>query len=137
MERMREVEAAFLADPFTPRPYHDDLLNGDFLFDEQIRILDWEYAGMGDIYFDLANFSSHHRFDDDQVHFLLECYFGQPTPKRFARLQLMRPMSEMHEAMWGTTQVGIPKLDLIFAAMPTCGSVGRRKQFTAPAGETG
>jgi thiamine kinase-like enzyme len=114
MERMREVEAAFLTDPFIPRPCHDDLLNGNFLDDGQIRILDWEYAGMGDIYFDLANFSSHHRFDDNQAHFLLECYFGQSTPKRFARLELMRPMSELHEAMWGTTQVGLSKLDFDF-----------------------
>jgi len=90
------------------------LLNGNFLDDGQIRILDWEYAGMGDIYFDLANFSSHHRFNDDQAHFLLECYFGQSTSKRFARLELMRPMSEMHEAMWGTTQVGLSKLDFDF-----------------------
>jgi thiamine kinase-like enzyme len=40
MERMREVEAAFLTDPFIPRPCHDDLLNGNFLDDGQIRILD-------------------------------------------------------------------------------------------------
>ncbi len=114
MDRMREVEVAFLADPFTPRPCHNDLLNGNFLDDGRIRILDWEYAGMGDIYFDLANFSCHHRFDDDQAHFLLECYFGKSTPKRFARLKLMRPMSELHEAMWGTTQVGLSKLDFDF-----------------------
>jgi thiamine kinase-like enzyme len=114
MGRMREVEAAFRTDPFTPRPCHDDLLNGNFLDDGKMRILDWEYAGMGDIYFDLANFASHHRFDDDQAHLLLVCYFGQSTPKRFARLQLMRPMSEMHEAMWGTAQVGLSKLDFDF-----------------------
>ncbi len=121
MERMREVEAAFFADPFVPRPCHDDLLNGNFLLEDsmpgnaaRIRILDWEYAGMGDIFFDLANFSSHHRFDDDQVRFLLECYFGAATPKQFARLALMRPMSELHEAMWGTTQTGISKLDFDF-----------------------
>ncbi len=113
-EQMREVETAFLANPFIPRPCHDDLLNANFIDDGQIRILDWEYAGMGDIYFDLANFSSHHRFNDDQVRFLLECYFGEATPKQFARLQLMRPMSEMHEAMWGTTQTGISKLDFDF-----------------------
>ncbi len=116
MERMREVETVFQCDPFVPHPCHDDLLNANFLQEENgtMRILDWEYSGMGDIYFDLANFSSHHRFDDDQAHFLLECYFGAVTPKRFARLQLMRPMSELHEAMWGTTQIGISKLDVDF-----------------------
>jgi len=33
----------------------------------ELRILDWEYAGMGDIFFDLANFSHHHRLNDEQV----------------------------------------------------------------------
>ena len=114
LERMREVEQAFLKDPFVPHPGHNDLLNANFLDDGHIRILDWEYAGMGDINFDLANFSSHHRFTDDQAHFLLECYFGEATPRRFARLQLMRPMSEMREATWGTAQIGISKLDFDF-----------------------
>ena len=33
------------------------------------------------------------------------------TPKNFARLKLMWPMSEIHEAVWGTTQTGISRLD--------------------------
>ena len=42
---------------------------------------------------------------------LLQAYFGTVTKKLFARLKLMWPMSEIHEAMWGTTQTGISKLD--------------------------
>ena len=42
---------------------------------------------------------------------LLQEYFGEVTPKNYARLRLMTPMSEIHEAMWGTTQTGISKLD--------------------------
>ena len=42
-------------------PCHNDLLTANFLDDgERLRILDWEYAGMGDRFFDLANFASHH-----------------------------------------------------------------------------
>jgi hypothetical protein len=51
------------------------------------------------------------RLTDDQVRFLLQEYFGEATPKNFARCKLMWPMSEIHEAMWGTTQTGISKLD--------------------------
>jgi thiamine kinase-like enzyme len=112
---MGEVEAALIRDPYTPTPCHDDLLNLNFL-DERgdLRILDWEYAGMGDIFFDLSNFSHHHRFTDDQVNVLLQAYFGKITPREFARLKLMWPMSEIHEAMWGTTQSGISKLTMDF-----------------------
>jgi thiamine kinase-like enzyme len=110
--KMRQVEAALRQDPYKPTPCHDDLLNLNFLDEHgELRILDWEYAGMGDIFFDLANFSHHHRLNDEQVNSLLHAYFGTVTPKRFARLKLMWPMSEIHEAMWGTTQTGISKLD--------------------------
>jgi len=110
--KMRQVEAALMQDPYQPTPCHDDLLNLNFLDEHgELRILDWEYAGMGDIFFDLANFSHHHRLNDEQVNILLHAYFGTVTPKRFARLKLMWPMSEIHEAMWGTTQTGISKLN--------------------------
>jgi len=116
MERMRQVEAAFLKDPFTPRPCHNDLLNANFLDDGQIRILDWEYAGMGDVVFDLANFSAHHVFSDEQDCWLLECYFGQVTTARWARLKLMEIISDFREAMWGMVQIGISQLDFDFRA---------------------
>lgn len=112
LQRMRQVEQTLSDRDFVLHPCHDDLLNLNFL-DEQgeIRILDWEYAGMGDVTYDLANFSSHHRLDDDQLGLLLEAYFGEATAQQFARLKLYWPMSEIHEAMWGTTQTGISKLD--------------------------
>ena len=114
LAHMREVETAFLEDPFRPRLCHNDLLNGNFLDDGRLRILDWEYAGMGDPFFDLANFAVHHGFSDDQERFLLECYFGEATPPRFARLKLMKVMSDFREAMWGMVQIGISELDFDF-----------------------
>ncbi|HAV79014.1 MAG TPA: hypothetical protein DCX53_16815 [Anaerolineae bacterium] len=117
MQKMIEVEKALLKDPYTPTPCHDDLLNLNWLEEEvageigEIRLLDWEYAGMGDIFFDLANFSHHHRLNDEQVRFFLNEYFGEVTPWHYARLRLMWPMSELHEAMWGTTQTGISTLE--------------------------
>lgn len=116
-QKMVEVETALKKDPYIPTPCHDDLLNLNFM-DEvvtgekaDLKILDWEYAGMGDIFFDLANFCHHHRFSDDQVRCLLQEYFGEVTPKIFARCKLMWCASEIHEAMWGTTQTGISTLD--------------------------
>jgi thiamine kinase-like enzyme len=112
VQKMREVEDALRRDPYVPRPCHDDLLNLNFLDEHgDLRILDWEYAGMGDIFFDLSNFAHHHQLNDEQVSLLLQAYFREVTPKLFARLKLMWPMSETHEAMWGTTQTGISKLD--------------------------
>jgi len=112
MEKVRAVETAFAPEPYTPRPCHNDLLNGNFLnANGKLIILDWEYAGMGDVYFDLANFSHHHSLNDDQIRFFLNEYFGAASEKHFARLKLMEPLSDMREALWGTVQTGISTLD--------------------------
>jgi len=117
MEKTHQVEQTLLKDPYIPTPCHDDLLNLNFLDENvpgeigEMRLLDWEYAGMGDIFFDLGNFCHHHRLNDELMRLFLQEYFGEVTDKNFARLKLMEPMSEIHEAMWGTTQSGISKLD--------------------------
>ncbi|MCJ7512578.1 MAG: phosphotransferase family protein [Anaerolineales bacterium] len=117
MGKMKDVETALLKDPYVPTPCHCDLLNLNFLDENvageigEVKILDWEYAGMGDIFFDLGNFCHHHRFNDELVNVLLQEYFGEVTPKVFAHLRLMWPMSTIHESMWGTTQTGISKLE--------------------------
>src|SRR5713101_6990370 len=117
LERMRAVEAAFAGDPVFPVPCHNDLLNENFLRETatgRMRVLDWEYAGMGDSYFDLANLAAQHRFSDEQDATLLEAYFGAVTPRRLARFKLMRRISDFREAMWGMLQSGISALDFDF-----------------------
>jgi len=111
IERMKEAESALMTDPKPLRPCHNDLLNANFLIDDQIYVLDWEYAGMGDVYFDLANFSDHHELSDKQDLWLLECYFGEVTDKKIAHLKIMKVMSDFREALWALVQIGISELD--------------------------
>ncbi len=115
-ERMAVIETAFNHYNAVPVLCHNDLLNGNFLRDEKnrIRILDWEYAGIGDLFFDLANFSAHHELNDEQILELLDAYFDNPLPKHFAHLKLMQCMSDFREAMWGVLQQGISELDFDF-----------------------
>jgi thiamine kinase-like enzyme len=96
-------------------PCHNDLLTANFLDDgERLRILDWEYAGMGDRYFDLANFSNHHDLSVEEMQQLIVAYFGETTPGHLARVQLMRPMAAFWEAMWGVVQATCSELDFDF-----------------------
>jgi thiamine kinase-like enzyme len=114
----RRIELAFLAAPLEPRPCHNDLLNANFIDDgTRIRIVDWEYAGMGDPFFDLGNFSINHELTPDQdAHFLAAYDGGEARPARLARLTLMRVVSDFREAMWGVLQQGISTLDVDFVA---------------------
>jgi thiamine kinase-like enzyme len=113
-ERVRSVRG-----PQAEVPCHNDLLNANFLDDGSVRIVDWEYAGMGDRFFDLANLSVNHDFGVDEDRLLLAAYFGSVRPADLAALRLMRFMSDFREAMWGVVQGAISELDFDFAGYAT------------------
>jgi thiamine kinase-like enzyme len=98
------------------RPCHNDLLNANFI-DDGVRlvIVDWEYAGMGDPFFDLANFSVNHELDAERRAVLLAAY-GDASAEGMATLDLMRFMSDFREAMWGVVQGVVSELDFDFGA---------------------
>jgi thiamine kinase-like enzyme len=113
-ELAARIEAARGPQPL--RPCHNDLLNANFILDgERLWIVDWEYAGMGDVFFDLANFSVNHELGPDEDDELLRTYFGERTDTDAAVLALMRFMSDLREATWGLVQQGISELDFDFA----------------------
>src|SRR5262249_39806696 len=133
--RMNAVDGAFGREPGFPAPCHNDLLNENFLREAgtgRIVVLDWEYAGMGDSYFDLANLAAQHRFDDAQDELLLESYFGATTRQRIARFKLMKCMSDFREAMWGMLQSGISTLDFDFRGYATTYFERLRTGFSDP-----
>ena len=100
-----------------PVPCHNDLLNANFLDDGAgIRIVDWEYAGMGDRFFDLANFSINHELGEAERDVLLRAYAGEVRPEDVSALELMRFMSDFREAMWGVVQRAVSTLDFDFEA---------------------
>jgi thiamine kinase-like enzyme len=94
---------------------HNDYLNGNFIFDNGVRIVDWEYAGMGDPFFDLANLSVNHGFDVVADEGLLTAYFGRCNDPLLATLSLMKLVSEMRETMWGVVQLAVSTLDFDYA----------------------
>jgi thiamine kinase-like enzyme len=103
-----------------PCPCHNDLLNANFIRgDGRLWIVDWEYAGMGDRFFDLANFAANHELDAAGKEELLRAYFGDLRAEDAAALELMRFMSDFREAMWGVVQQGISELDFDFVAYAT------------------
>ena len=114
ISQMNDAEAAMMNTSRVQRPCHNDLLNGNFLLANKLYVLDWEYAGMGDVFFDLANFSNNHELSEDEDHFLLDCYFGRVSSQAIAHMNIMKIMSDFREAMWGLVQVRISDLDFDF-----------------------
>jgi thiamine kinase-like enzyme len=117
LEAAHAIEAAVRDQPgHEPVPAHNDLLPANFLRDgERMQLIDWEYAGMGDRWFDLGNFAVNNELGDEQEAQLLEGYFGEPPDeRRRATLKLFRFMSDFREAMWGVVQAGVSELDFDF-----------------------
>jgi len=94
--------------PADCRPCHNDLLSGNLIDDDRaVWIIDWEYAAMGDPFFDLGNFAEHHQLKASQKQELLRIYHGRAEPADLARLRSMRKISSLREALWGFAQAGI------------------------------
>jgi thiamine kinase-like enzyme len=112
------IEAALRHRPHEPVLCHNDLLAANFLRSPAgLRIVDWEYAGMGDRYFDLGNFAVNNELSDAQERAFLSAYFGDSaTAGQLAALRLMRFMSDFREAMWAVLQGTLSDLDFDFAA---------------------
>jgi thiamine kinase-like enzyme len=119
-EKASRIEAAFASDPIPLRPCHNDLLESNFLLrDGHVWVVDHEYAGMGDPFFDLGNLSINNGLSDDAQERLLALYFEEPTDAHRARLKLMRIMSDFREAMWGVVQQGLSTLDIDYVEYAT------------------
>jgi len=134
-QQSRRIEAAFGRAPMPTVPCHNDLLPGNILFsDDRVWLLDFEYAGMNDVFFDLGNLSVNSELGHDAEERVLELYFGQVTKTSWARLQLMKMMSEFREGMWAVVQQAISSLDTDFVTyanerLANCERLASRPEF--------
>ena len=106
-----QIERRRLGAPL--RPCHNDLLSANFIDGgDRLWLVDWEYAGMGDPFFDLGNFAVNHELTEDAERALLSPYGSDDLDA----LVLMRFMSDFREAMWGIVQLALSELDFDFGA---------------------
>jgi len=114
------LERIELVRPFEPAVLgHNDLLNANFLHDGSVRLLDWEYAGMADPFFDLANFSVNNELGAECDEPIIRHYFGRVDRSLVAALLLTKLISELREAMWGVLQIALSELDVDFVEYAT------------------
>jgi thiamine kinase-like enzyme len=96
-------------------PCHGDLLTANFIdLGGRLYLVDWEYAGMSDPRFELANFSVNHGFSAVEDRELVRLYYGEPDLRAAAAVRLLRFMSAFREAMWSVLQQAISGLDFDF-----------------------
>lgn len=118
---MQAIQVDEQADPSAWQRFcHNDLVSVNYLFleaEQRITVLDWEFSGLGDLYYDLATIVYTHDSDGsistELAEVMLECYFGPVTAFQRRRLAGMKFMLMLFTAAWGLAQAGMQRAGLI------------------------
>jgi len=104
--KARAVRRALEASPALLVPCHNDPWPGNLLdADGRIYLIDWEYSGMNDPMWDLADLSVEAGFGPEQDRTMMEAYRGGTvSPALYSRLEIYKAMSDLHWSLWGFVQ---------------------------------
>ena len=116
LEQCRLIEAAMERDQPAFTACHNDLLSENFILapDGKMWIIDWEYGGMTDPYFDLGDFCVEHPLSVDEEKLVLTAYCGGMDEHRYARMQLHKLVADLWWSIWAMIQASMSKLDFDF-----------------------
>ncbi len=114
-EAVGRIGAAMRTRPVAPCPCNNDLLAANFIDDgETVFIIDYEYSGNNDPYFELGNIWSECHLTLDQLDELIEAYDGALTPSHVARARLWGLMSQYGWTLWASIQDAISTIAFDF-----------------------
>jgi thiamine kinase-like enzyme len=109
-ERAREVGALLTRTRDRTAPCHNDLMPGNFIESDgagsPIWVVDYEYSGNNDPFYDLGDAINELELDPDQAEQLVTEYLGRPDPRLLARARLWSLMSMYGWSLWGSIRIG-------------------------------
>lgn len=134
---LRIAEALAGHPEHSPVPCHNDLLAANLIEgpDGVLRLIDWEYAGTNDRFFDLANLAANNGLTEADETRLLDAYFAGDrgaTDRRRAALALMTIVSDLREGLWGVTQQDLSDLDVDYDAYAATQLARLRDRLSSP-----
>ena len=94
---------------------HNDLVRANFIDRGSMILLDWEYSGDGDLFFDLATVSAEFGFRPSQDELLIQAYFPEPPIGWREHLRTMKQIFLCREIAWARVQCVIRDEIAIFA----------------------
>ena len=116
-EAFHRVRRALAVRATATVPCNNDLLAGNFVDDgEQVWLIDYEYSGNNDPYFELGNTATECDLDDDRLAVLVAAYDGRVSRHRLARTKLQTLVSTYGWSLWGAIQASTSDLDFDFDA---------------------
>lgn len=94
---------------------HNDYLSENFMFDgKKIWIIDWEYGGYGDPFFDLGDFAVEHPFSKYQEELIIKEYCGELKDDKLYRMLLYKIISDLWWGIWAMIQSKVSRINFDF-----------------------
>ncbi len=106
VKQAEPVKTVIASNPIPLSPCHCDPLCENFLDDGTIMwIVDWEYSGMNDPYWDLGDLSVEAGFSEAQDLEMMRAYCqGEPQAHQMGRMIVYKAMCDLLWTLWGLIQ---------------------------------
>jgi thiamine kinase-like enzyme len=113
--QFQRIRAALAVKAGPTVPCNNDLLAGNFVDDgEKLWLIDYEYSGNNDPFFELGNTWTETQLDDDHLEELVTAYVGGTDPEAIARTRLQATVSRYGWSLWGYIQAATSDQDFDF-----------------------
>jgi len=110
---MDDIEKATARNAPTDVACHNDLLSENFIVDAdgKMWVIDWEYGGMTDPFFDLGDFVMEHPFSREEERLVAATYCGAMDEGRFGRMMLYKSVSGAWWGVWAMIQHTVSQIE--------------------------
>ena len=110
---MDDIETAMARNAPADVACHNDLLSENFIVDAggKMWVIDWEYGGMTDPFFDLGDFVMEHPFSREEERLIAATYCGEMDEGRFGRMMLYKSVSGVWWGVWAMIQHTVSQID--------------------------
>lgn len=109
------VRQALAARPPETVPCNNDLLAGNFIDDgDRVWLIDYEYSGNNDRWFELGNTTTECEFTAEMTEAWTAAYLEAPTRGDLARVRLGALRSQYGWSLWGFIQAASSPIDFDF-----------------------
>lgn len=104
---LARIKDAYAKNPPKLAPCHNDTLAENFMYDGQVmRVIDWEYSGMNDGFYDVACVIVENEMNAENENALVAAYVGgEPTEEQKARTLINKFLVNTHWSIWSLVQI--------------------------------
>jgi len=132
-EPFRQIETVLALRAGPTVPCNNDLLAGNFVDDgKKLWLIDYEYSGNNDPFFELGNTWTECRLDAEHLDELVTAYVGRHAPDKIARTHLQAIVSQYGWSLWGFIQAATSEFDFDFYGWGLERFEGAVEEFRSP-----